>query len=178
MIRLRSALSTILIAAVLFLCHPGTAFGQNTSARVFSKPPADEYQIITNDDIQSLRKDIRSQRKQIIAVNMKLTEAEAEKFWPVYEQYISDAAKIEDTKYELIKEYVRTRGDLTDAEAENAVKQWLNIDQSLAQLNMRYIPTFRKILSPKNTALFYQLDRRLQLMTDVQLVSALPLIEP
>ncbi len=43
---------------------------------------------------------------------------------------------------------------------------------------MKYIPTFRKVLSPKNTALFYQLDRRVQLIIDLQLASSLPLIEP
>ncbi len=57
-------------------------------------------------------------------------------------------------------------------------KEWPDIDQSLAQLNMRYIPMFRNILSSKGTALFYQLNRRVQLMIDVQLIAALPLIEP
>ena len=124
------------------------------------------------------RKDIRSQRKQIIAANMKLTDTEAEKFWPVYEQYISELVKINGTKYALIKQYVQNGGSLTDSEAESAVKQWVDIDQSVAGLRMKYIPTFRKVLSPKNTALFYQLDRRVQLMIDFQLASSLPLIEP
>jgi hypothetical protein len=32
-----------------------------------------------------LRKDIRAQRKQLIPANMKLSGAEAEKFWPTFE---------------------------------------------------------------------------------------------
>jgi hypothetical protein len=32
-----------------------------------------------------MRKDIRSQRKQFIAADLKLTDSEAEKFWPVFE---------------------------------------------------------------------------------------------
>ena len=31
-----------------------------------------------------MRKDIRSQKKQLIAQNVKLTDAEATKFWPIY----------------------------------------------------------------------------------------------
>jgi len=44
--------------------------------------------VISNQDIDLLRKDLRSQRKQLIAANLKLTDTEAAKFWPVYDQYI------------------------------------------------------------------------------------------
>jgi Spy/CpxP family protein refolding chaperone len=178
MVTTRTVLSVHLIVSVLFLLHTGIAFAQDASPRVTSQPAGDEYQPITDEEIQMMRKDIRSQRKQIIAANMKLTDVEAEKFWPVYEQYVSELVKINGAKYALIKQYVQTGGALTDTEAESAVKQWVDVDQSLAQLRMKYIPNFRKVLSPKNTALFYQLDRRVQLMIDLQLASALPPIQP
>jgi hypothetical protein len=154
------------------------ACAQNAAPRVTSKPVGNDFQPITDEDIQMMRKDIRSQRKQIIAANLKLTDSEAEKFWPVYEQYISDLVDINNTKYALIKQYVQTGGALTDTEAETAVSQWVGVDQSLAELRKRYIPIFRKVLSAKNTALFYQLDRRVQLLIELQLASSLPMIEP
>lgn len=178
MARSRTLLRINLVLSLLFLAHPSIAFTQDASPRVTSQPTGDEYQPITDEEIQLMRKDIRSQRKQIIAANMKLTDVEAEKFWPVYEQYVSELVKINGTKYALIKQYVQTGGALTDTEAESAVKQWVDVDESLAQLRMKYIPNFRKVLSPKNTALFYQLDRRVQLMIDLQLATALPPIQP
>ena len=39
-----------------------------------------------DQDVDLLRKDVRSQKKQIIAANLQLTDAEAEKFWPIYDQ--------------------------------------------------------------------------------------------
>src|SRR3954469_1186800 len=51
-----------------------------------------------DQDIKLLRKDLRSERKQIGAANMKLTDTEAQQFWPVYDQYTADLAKIGDTK--------------------------------------------------------------------------------
>lgn len=133
---------------------------------------------ISDQDIQMLRKNLRSQRKQIIAANMKLTDTEAEKFWPLYDQYVSDLVKTNATKYELIKQYVQAQGNLTDAQADSAVTQWIGVDQSVSELRLKYVPAFRKVLSARNTALFYQLDRRVQLMIDLQLASSLPLIEP
>jgi len=169
---------SLALVIALFLLPHGMTHAQNAASNIRSKPTADDFQPITDEDIQMMRKDIRSQRKQIIAANMKLTDAEAEKFWPVYEQYVSDLVDINGKKYALIKQYVETRGVLTDNEAETSVSQWVSVDQSVADLRKRYIPIFRKVLSPKNTALFYQLDRRVQLMIDLQLASSLPMIEP
>jgi hypothetical protein len=140
--------------------------------------PSDDARPISDDDIQMLRKDIRAQRKQLIAANMQLSSTEAERFWPVYDQYISDLVSQNNKKYALIKQYVSTGGVLTDAEAENAVKEWVSVDASVAELRLKYIPLFRKVLSAKNEALFYQLDRRVQLMIDLQLMALIPLIEP
>ncbi len=125
-----------------------------------------------------LRKNLRSQRKQIIAANLKLSDAEAEKFWPLYDQYIAELVKINNTKYELIKQNLQSNGALTDVQAESAVKQWIGVDQQVSDLRMKYVPLFRKVLSARNTALFYQIDRRVQLMIDLQLVLPLPLVEP
>ena len=36
-------------------------------------------------DLALLRRDIRAEKKKIIAANIPLTETEATKFWPVYE---------------------------------------------------------------------------------------------
>src|SRR5262245_48598240 len=72
-------------------------------------------------DVELLRKDVRSQKKQIIAANMTLTDAEAEKFWPVYDRYTADLAKIYDTKMALIEEYLEKYQTMTGAEAENYI---------------------------------------------------------
>jgi hypothetical protein len=163
--------------AILFCCGVGSTQGQSSNTQV-QPSAAQQDQALSDQDIQMLRMNLRSQRKQVIAANLKLTDAEAEKFWPLYDQYITELVKINNTKYELIKQYVQAQGNLTDAQADSTVKQWIGVDQSVSGLRLKYVPAFRKVLSAKNTALFYQLDRRVQLMIDLQLASALPLAEP
>ena len=131
-----------------------------------------------DQDIALLRKNLHDQRKQIIAANLPLTSSEAEKFWPVYDQYIGELIKTNNTKYALLKQYVQASGSLSDDQADATVKQWLDVDESVTQLRTKYLPMFRKVLTAKNTALFWQLDRRVQLMIDLQVASQLPLIEP
>jgi len=148
------------------------AFAQGASPQPAAAPGS------IDQDIAMLRKDLRSQRKQLIAANMSLTGDEAEKFWPVYEQYVGELVQINNAKYDLIKQYAQNAGTLSADQADSSVKKWLAVDESVTQLRTKYVPVFRKVLSPQKTALFYQLDRRVQLMIDLQLASQLPLVEP
>jgi hypothetical protein len=130
-----------------------------------------------DQEIAMLRSDLRSTRKQVIAANMKLSDAEAEKFWPIYDQYVNELVAINNTKYAIIKEYLQST-NMTEEQADSITKRWLDVDESVVQLRLKYIPIFRKVLSAKSTAQFFQLDRRVQMLIDLQLASSIPMIEP
>jgi Zn-dependent M32 family carboxypeptidase len=131
-----------------------------------------------DQDIDLLRKDVRSQKKQMIAANMHLTDQEAEKFWPVYDQYTNDLVTINNKKYEALKQYAQNYDTLSDDQAKELTQQVLEVDASVAQLRQKYIPIFNKVVSGKKTALFFQLDRRLVMLIDIQLSAAVPLVQP
>ena len=124
-----------------------------------------------------LRKDIRTIKKQLIAANLTLTDGQATKFWPVYEQYSAEFGKINETRSAVIKEYADGYGQLTDEQADNLIRRWLDTDIAAAQLRQKYVPIFRKVLPGKQAATFFQLDRRISMMIDVQLTSQLPLMQ-
>ena len=124
-----------------------------------------------------LRKDIRTIKKQLIAANLTLTDGQATKFWPVYEQYSAEFGKINETRSAVIKEYAAGYGQLTDEQADNLIRSWLDTDIAAAQLRQKYVPIFRKVLPGKQAATFFQLDRRISMMIDVQLTSQLPLVQ-
>ena len=109
---------------------------------------------------------------------MTLTEAEAQKFWPVYDQYTAEGAKINDAKLSVIKEYATNFQSLNDAQAESLVKKWTDADESAVQLRMKYLPIFLKVLPGKKVARFFQVDRRIGSVMDLQLASEIPLVEP
>ena len=171
----KSTTAAILLSGLLF--GGGDLFAQNGVTQSAQPAAARRNESSIDQEIAMLRSDLRANRKQVIAANMKLTETEAEKFWPVYDQYVNELVKINDTKYALIKEYLQG-ANLTDEQADNLSKKWLAVDESVVQLRLKYIPIFRKSLSAKGTALFFQIERRVQMMIDLQLASLLPLVEP
>jgi hypothetical protein len=124
-----------------------------------------------------LRRDIRSIKKQLIAANLTLTESEATKFWPVYEQYSVDFRNINDTRAALIKEYADGYGSLTDEQADSLIRRWLDTDIASSELRQKYAPIIRKVLPGKKAATFFQLDRRISMMIDLQITSQLPLVQ-
>lgn len=144
---------------------------------LFAQEASDRPTLIKEQDIELLRKDLRSQKKQIVAANMTFTDVEAQKFWPVYDQYAAEYMKIGDARYALIKQYVQTYGNMTDAQAHDLVKKSLETERSAIELRQKYVPLFEKAVSAKKTAMFFQIDRRLGLMLDLQLSSEIPLVQ-
>ena len=132
---------------------------------------------MTAQQLALLRKDIRSIKKQLIAANLTLADSEATKFWQVYEQYSAETEKINDARTAIIKEYSDAYGTLTDDQADSLIRRWLDTDIEQAGLRQRYVPIFRKVLPGKKAATFFQLDRRISTMIDVQLTSQLPLAQ-
>ena len=130
-----------------------------------------------DQNVALMRQDLRSQKKQLIAANLNLTDAEATKFWPVYDQYTAELTKLGDQKYGLIKEYGLGYGTLTNEQALSLVKRSLALDEQIAQLRTKYVPIFNQVLPGTKTATFFQLDRRITNLIDLKVASQIPLVQ-
>ena len=143
------------------------AFSQSTE--VVAKP-------LTDTDIQLLRSDIQTDKNDIIAHAMQFTDPESTAFWPVYRDYARDQQKVGDERVQLIKDYAQRYDAMDDATLKNLVQKQFNIDAKLANLRQEYWPKFEKALGAKRAAKFFQVDNRLSLLVNLQLVSEIPLL--
>lgn len=166
----------VLVLTGAWMLYPEGARAQATSQGQATASPS-QNQASVDQDVLLLRQDLRSKKKQLIAANLKLTDAEAEKFWPVYDQYTADLSKLGDQKYALIKEYAQGYGKLTDDQALSLLNRSLALDEQLVQLRMKYVPIFNKVLPGTKTATFFQMDRRISTLLDLQLASEIPLVQ-
>lgn len=166
------------VFTVLCLLFVVTIFTSITHAQEAAPAPQVSAEKVNDDTIQLMRQDIRSERKKIVAANLPLTEAEAVKFWPVYDRYVAEHSKIYDTRYTLLKQYAQNYNTLTDEQARSLMKGWITTEEDMAQLRLKWMPEFEKVISTKKTAMFYQIDRRLGYMVELQLASQIPLVKP
>jgi hypothetical protein len=171
----KTAIATIFAAGAIILASlPMIA----QEAQSTQSGQSDTAKAAMEANVQLMREDIRSQRKQITAANVNLTSDEATKFWPIYDQYIQETIKINDTRWALIKEYATNYASMTDQLAQDYMKRSTAIQQQLVALREKYVPIFEKVISPQKTAQWYQIDRRVDLLIDLQLAAAIPVVEP
>jgi hypothetical protein len=130
---------------------------------------------VTDEDIALLRRDLRAMKMQVIGQNMSLSEEEGQKFWPIYNHYVKDLQLVNDKKYALLKQYAEMWATMTDQDALIYVRNWLEADGQAQTLRLKYVPVVSQVLPGRKAATFFQLDRRLNMMIDLQLFSQIPL---
>ena len=163
------------LVAVVLMAGPWMLSGPIARAQTTS--PQGATHVISDQDLNLLRKDLRSKRKQLIAANLKLTDTEAAKFWPVYDQYVTELIAINDKKFGLIQDYADNWGKMTNEQSLLFSRQWLDMDIQTAQLRQKYVPIVSKLLDGNKTATFFQLDRRIAMMMELQVSSQMPLVQ-
>lgn len=132
---------------------------------------------LTAADLQSLRTELKSSKKQITAETLKMTPDEATKFWPVYDEYAAELSKLKDTRYALVAEYVNMFGKYTDAQAATFIQKWVDADVAEDALRAKYVPRVAKVLPGIKSATFFQIDRRLNMAISLQIASQMPILQ-
>jgi hypothetical protein len=150
--------------------------GKGLAQTVMLQESSSRGATISKQDIDLLRRDLRAKRRELIATNLKLTETEGERFWPVYDQYIKELIAINDKKFALIQDYANNYQTMTSDQALLFIRQWLDFDIATNQLRQKYVPMVSKVLDGKKAATFFQLDRRIAMMIELQVSSQMPLV--
>jgi hypothetical protein len=57
---------------------------------------------------------------------------------------------------------------ITDEQASDTMKRWADLMVQLAQTRQRYIPIVEKVIPARKAAMFFQIDRRLYALLDLQ----------
>ena len=156
----------MLACFVLGIAFTTTAFAQRETATG----------VEVERDLALMRRDLKSDKKKLIALNVPLTETEATKFWPVYDQYTEEMSKVYDEFYSIIKDYAANQKTLTDAQASTMINKWAAIQVQQAQTRQKYIPIIEKVIPSRKAALFFQVDRRLYELMDLQVAAQIPLV--
>jgi hypothetical protein len=126
-------------------------------------------------EIQLLRSMAQTERKDIVAANMTLSAEEAQVFWPLYIQYRTEVAAAQDKRVEVITDYAATYRTLTDVDARKLVDNYLRFQAAALKVRERYVGRFDKILPGTKVARFFQIENRLDALTDLIIAREIPL---
>ncbi|MBK9192187.1 MAG: hypothetical protein IPM77_12125 [Crocinitomicaceae bacterium] len=118
-----------------------------SSALIFAQPK--------DNPKQQKEEYIRTQKIAFISTELALTPEEAEKFWPVYNEYDAALEKIREERKGYMKE-LKTINDLTGERAYELTAAILDTDIKEASIRKEYLAKFAEVLDDKKAAkVFY-----------------------
>lgn len=114
-------------------------------------PPKDHTQ---NDK----RENIEAQKVAFLTKKLDLTPEEAQKFWPVYNQYDDKLQELRKKRREDMKNAKENFDALTDKEIEQLVDNEIAFRQKELDIQKEYHGKFKSLLPIKKVAQLYRAD--------------------
>lgn len=133
---------TILLPALLLLLVPRAVAQDDDDQRI----PADRMQ------------EIKAQRTAFITQRLDLTPEEAQKFWPVFNQFDKELEAVRNEMRDDRKGAKRDT-DLTEAEASAAIDKELASRQKELDVRKKYVPEFKKAIGAVKTLRLAKAER-------------------
>jgi len=165
----------ILVVALL-VCAPGAPAQDKaqTGQQPAISPSSDPQNIQAYIDL--LRGDVRQQKAEMVGMVMQLSAADAAKFWPIYENYDVELAKLNDQRVANIEEYANTYNQMTDDKADELIQKALSYRKQRSELLAKYYELVKQALGGITAARFVQVEDQLLLIIDLQIDSSLPVV--
>ena len=140
-----------------------------------TKPAADK----SLDNMSYLREKLKVDKKQVVAANMDLTEAEAKKFWPLYEEYQKELHQINDRLAMVIVSYSKdyNANALTDARAKALLDRYLAIEESEIKMKKSFAGKLAKALPGRKATRYMQLENKIRALVKYELAGEVPLAQ-
>jgi hypothetical protein len=129
------------------------------------------------DNMQILREKLKADKKLLVAANMQLTDAEAKKFWPLYEEYQQALHKLNDqiamTLVDYAKEY--NANTLTDAKASALLDRAVAIEEAELKQKRAMIAKVRKTLPGIKATRYVQIENKVRALVKYEIAGEVPL---
>ena len=135
---------------------------------------AQDQEPAIDSTIAVVRANMQADRTALITTGMNFSDKEGAAFWPIYQQYEYERARLDDRRVAVIKEYTQKYPNLTDAEAQEMAEQMFEFDTRLAAAKKKYYKKFNKALPALTVTKFFQLERRIDLLMDMNVEASLP----
>ena len=156
----RSGSLIIIMAALLLIC---------TSPLMAQDKEADNMQILIAK--------VKADKKLLVANNMQLTEKEAKAFWPVYERYQNELFLLRSRSLNMIKNYADNYETMTNAMAKKLLDEFMTIETLRIKLARTYLPQFRKVLSDKKVARYFQIENKINAVLYYEIAAQIPYVK-
>lgn len=116
---------------------------------------------------EDFRKKIEVHKIAYITKELDLTKEEAQKFWPIYNQYESELRAIREKSCPMMKDTIAKKemkhpdlSKMSDKEAKDFVEKQINMEKDLAALKEKYAKQFETVIPIQKVASLLMLEKK------------------
>jgi len=142
------------------------------SGLIFCVPASAQQE---RDEIEILRTQISADRQALVAENMNLSEAQSANFWPLYREYHLKKDTLMDRRVKILTEFRDDYMGMTAEQAEQILIDALKLEKDMLKLKDSYRKKFLKVLAPRATLRYYQIENKLDTVINYTLAGVVPL---
>jgi len=131
------------------------------------------------NNMESVHEKLKADKKLIVTKYLELTEAEAQRFWPVYEDFQKDLLKFYERLGALLKSYAADyrNKSLNDEKAKKLLDEWIALEQDEVKQRKAIVPKLTQAVPAKKAARYLQIESEYRLLLKYDLAATVPLAQ-
>jgi Spy/CpxP family protein refolding chaperone len=127
-------------------------------------------------DMQALRDVVKTDKRAYVASVLSLTDAEAKRFWPIYDAYQRTLNETSRRRVVALEALLFRDKAMTNMAAKNLITELMAVDDAEEKARMRIRNRLMRALPAIKAARYLQLEDKIQAVRDYDLASTIPLI--
>jgi Spy/CpxP family protein refolding chaperone len=135
-------------------------------------PPAARDHSAANAVREAAGKDKRG----LVERNMQLTEAEAKKFWPLYDQHQKELDSIVKRQNRAVLDYVNAGDSLNDATARRLAREVIEADTEEVRLRDKSLRKMLAAIPARKAVRYIQIENKLRSLNRFDVAETIPLV--
>jgi hypothetical protein len=128
-------------------------------------------------NMEILKQKLKADKKLLVANNMELSDAEAKKFWPLYDAYQKDLEQVNQKLGQTIRDYAEAfnKGSIPDNTAKKLLGDALSVEEQETKLKRSYAEKLEKALPYSKVARYIQIETKIRSLIKMELAQQIPL---
>ena len=170
-------MKTIPAGAVALALLAIPAFAQQPAPPKAQPAPAAVPERGSPAAIDAVRKAVREDKRALVAKNMELTEAEAKKFWPLYDAYQKDIEAARQKQNRAVLDYVNQYSSMNDANAKRIAREIAAADAEEHKLAEKMLTRLYAVMPARKAVRYMQIENKIRLINEYDMAAQLPLVQ-
>jgi hypothetical protein len=127
-------------------------------------------------DMAALRTAVKNDKRAFVEATLKLTPAEAKRFWPIYDAYQRNLDMTNRQRVVVVEDLISLDKPLSDLYARNLANELLLADESEIKARRAMQSKVMKAIAPNKAARYVQLESKIRATQQYDIAQTIPLV--